>query len=231
MPLENLLSQWKNSFDFNSFIKDGIVDPTHYKVPHILFILRDMNCQEDFDLRQHLREYGSGWKTWNNIGRWTKALLDNNDEYPADMTQPVRIEEVRRIAAINLKKEGGCSRAVGLELLEAVRTQKDFILKEIELCDPHIIIACGLSSSSMTGNATLLHQFIFDSAPQWEILKSPHWDKEWYYFRAPINGRIVPVISFCHPQVTTMSGLRGHQLFKLLYADMRFMRQTFLEEK
>jgi len=231
LALEKLLSEWQKDFTFHSFIKDGIVDPSHYEAPHILFVLRDMNCQEDFDLRQHLREYGSGWKTWNNIGRWTKALLDNNAEYPADMSQPVRIKEVRRIAAMNLKKEGGYSRAVGSELLESVRTQKDYILKEIELCDPQIIIACGLSSSSMTGNAALLHQFIYNRIPEWETLKSPNWDKEWYYFRAPINGRLVPVISFCHPQVTTMSGLRGHDLFTLLYEDMRFIRKTFLEEK
>lgn len=229
VTLDSLFSEWKEHHTFHTFIKDGIVDPAHYESPHILFILRDMNCQEDFDLRWHLREYGSGWKTWNNIGRWTKALLDHDAEYPADMSQPARIKEVRRIAAMNFKKEGGSSRAVGSELLEAVCTQKDYILKEIELCDPQIIIACGLSSSSMMGNASLIHQFIYDGKPQWETLKSPYWEKEWYYFKASVNGRTVPVVSFCHPQVTTMAGLRGHQLFELLYKDMQHIRKVFLD--
>lgn len=49
------------------------------------------------------------------------------------------------------------------------------------------------------------------------------------YFKASVNGRTVPVVSFCHPQVTTMAGLRGHQLFELLYKDMQHIRKVFLD--
>lgn len=230
MTLDELFADWRIQHPFQAFIKDGVVDPDCYEEPHVLFILRDMNCREDFDLRWHLREFGSGWKTWNNIGRWTKALLDDHTEYPADMTQEVRKREVKRIAAMNLKKEGGGSRAIGIELLNAVQSQKDCILKEIELCDPRIIIACGLSSASITGSAALLHQYVFDSLPEWRKLLSPNWNREWYYFLAEINGHTVPVVSFCHPQVTTIAGLRGHQLFSILYEDMRYIRKSLLEE-
>lgn len=76
----------KNKHSFNAFIRNGIVDPEYYEMPHILFVLRDMNCLHERDLCMDLRKDGSGWKTWNNIGRWTKALLDGDEKYPQNMS-------------------------------------------------------------------------------------------------------------------------------------------------
>lgn len=69
MSFDELFAKWKAAHHFNAFIRDGIVDPEHYETPHILFVLRDMNCQSERDLCADLRRDGSGWKTWNNIGR------------------------------------------------------------------------------------------------------------------------------------------------------------------
>ena len=88
MNFDELFTKWKSEYSFNAFIRDGIVDPAHYDRPHILFILRDMNCRHERDLCADLRRDGSGWRTWNNIGRWTKALLDGDGEYPWDMSSP-----------------------------------------------------------------------------------------------------------------------------------------------
>ena len=214
-----------------AFISDGIVDESCYESPHILFVLRDMNCSEETDLRWHLREHGSGRKTWNNIGRWATALLDGDAEYPADMSKEKRKHQVRRVAAINLKKEGGSARTNGQEILDAVQQQRDLILREIELCDPQIIIACGLTASGIDGNAVLLHDYVFDNLPTWEKFPSQHLDREWYYFRATINNRLVPVISFCHPQATSLNGLRGHALFEKLYKDILCIREHFIGEE
>ena len=139
MNFDALFIKWKSKYDFNAFIRDGIVDSEHYDSPHILFVLRDMNCQSERDLCADLRNDGSGWKTWNNIGRWTKALLDGSEEYPQDMSAEKRIAQLKCIAVMNLKKEGGVSRTAGNELLDAVQTQHDMIYEEICLCDPSII--------------------------------------------------------------------------------------------
>lgn len=120
MNFDALFIKWKSKYDFNAFIRDGIVDSEHYDSPHILFVLRDMNCQSERDLCADLRKDGSGWKTWNNIGRQTKALLDGSEEYPQDMSAEKRIAQLKRIAVMNLKKEGGVSRTAGNELLDAV---------------------------------------------------------------------------------------------------------------
>lgn len=70
--LDRLFARWQRRYPFTAFIRDGIVDPARYDSPHILFILRDKNQDTPGDLCYDLREYGSGWKTWNNVGRWQK---------------------------------------------------------------------------------------------------------------------------------------------------------------
>ena len=230
MNFDALFIKWKSKYDFNAFIRDGIVDSEHYDSPHILFVLRDMNCQSERDLCADLRNDGSGWKTWNNIGKWTKALLDGDEEYPQDMSTAKRVEQLKRIAVMNLKKEGGVSRTAGNELLEAVQAQHEMIYEEICLCNPGIIICCGLTASGITGNATLLKEYVLPISTKWESFRSKTFDRDWWYYFTEINEKQVPVISFCHPQVTNINGFRGHEkLFIPLYRDTLYIRELFLK--
>lgn len=232
MSFEKMFAQWKEEHRINAFISDEIVDVKNYEEPHVLFILRDMNCEEERDLCKDLRSDGSGWKTWNNIGRWTKALLDGNEIYPRDMSKTNRIAQLRRIAVLNLKKEGGRNRTKGNELLQSVQEQHKEIYDEICLCDPQIIICCGLSASGIIGNATLLKEYVFPNSTEWSSVKSPYFDREWSCYFTDINNRRVPVISYCHPQVTLLEKKRGHEnLFEPLYRDMLLIRKLFLENR
>ena len=228
MSFHELFQRWKSEFDFEAFISDGIVDESRYEAPHVLFVLRDMNCKEERDLCNDLRTDGSGWKTWNNVARWIIALLDGNKEYPSEITKEKRVVQLKRIAVMNLKKEGGGSRTDGSELLDAVQTQKAFILDEIKLCNPEIIICGGLSASGIKGNATLLKEYVFTETSEWNSIKSSFFDKVWWYYYTNINGRMIPVVEFCHPQVTVIKGKRGHELFEVLYDDMITLRKEFL---
>lgn len=228
---EKLFNNWKTEFNFNAFISDGIVCPEKYAKPHILFVLRDMNCEKERNLCDDLRQYGSGAKTWCNAGRWAKALLDGETEYPYNMTDTARAAQLSRISVMNLKKEGGKSRADSILLASATATHKKYILREIELCDPDIIICCGIRNKNCPSNAALLHKNIFDSAPEWENFSSVSLPRKWWYYHVEINGKKIPIISFCHPQVTNLCGYRGHEaLFKPLYEDMLYIRKKFLEK-
>lgn len=232
MSFDALFAKWKSVHHFNAFIRDGIVDPEHYETPHVLFVLREMNCRSERDLCDDLRKCGSGWKTWNNVGRWAKALLDGSKEYPRDMSTANRIAQLQRIAVINLKKEGGFSRTVGNELFEAVHTQHDLIYEEIRLCDPNIIICCGLTSSNIIGNATLLKDHILPFSTEWASFRSETFARDWWYYFTEINEKQVPVISFCHPQVINLEDAGGHEkLFAPLYRDMIQIRKIFLNTR
>ena len=231
MDFHTLFQKWKAQYPIRAFIRDGIVDAEHYELPHLLFVLRDMNCQAERDLCRDLRENGSGWKTWNNIGRWTKALLDGTAAYPRDMSKEKRIAQLKRIAVMNLKKEGGTSRAEGSSLLEAVQTQHTLLYEEIRLCSPSLIICCGLPASGMPGTAALLKEYVFPHATEWQTLPSQSLDRTWQYYFAEINGTQVPIISFCHPQVTVLAGNRGHErLFLPIYQDMLAIRKQLLKQ-
>ena len=229
MSFESLFAEWKSTYGITAFIKDGIVDPSRYEKPHVLFVLRDMNCSRENDLRQDLQRDGSGWKTWNNIGRWTKALLDGCSEYPKDMSTSNRVDQLVRIAVMNLKKQGGTNRTPGDELKKAVEKQHDLISREISLCSPDIIICCGLPMTGCPSNADLLFRHVFSNHSDWEKFPSPNLPTSWWFYHAEIEGRSVPVISFCHPQATNLCGCRGHDgLFIPLYQDMLYIRERFL---
>lgn len=231
MSFDKLFDEWKKRHHFDAFIRDGIVDEKNYEEPHILFVLRDMNCQTECDLCAELRNNGSGWKTWSNVGRWTKALLDGSEEYPRDMSVANRVEQLKKISVMNLKKEGGISRASGSELLNSVQEQSAYIYKEISMCNPSIVICCGLPMKGCISNADLLWNYVFSERTEWDKFSSTSLSHNWWYYRATINDKEVPVISFCHPQTTNLCGCRGHeQLFKPLYQDMLYIRQRFIEK-
>lgn len=225
--IEDLLNMWKGNpkYGISAFVKDGIVSPREYETPHILYVLRDMNCgDEERDLRAELARHGSGWKTWNNAARWTIALLDNQEEYPERITTEMRAAQLRRVAAMNIKKQGGTSRVDWPALVEAAKTQNDEIMREIELCDPSIIICCG------SGNADVLKEHVFrETATDWcDDLRSQTFEKTWHYYYTNINNKKVPVVSFCHPQVTNLCGKRGHaDLLEPLYRDVLQFRKFF----
>lgn len=228
--LDRLFARWQRRYPFTAFIRDGIVDPVRYASPHILFILRDKNQDTPGDLCRDLREYGSGWKTWNNVGRWTAALLDKNGEYPWDMSRTRRMEQLTRIAVLNLKKEGGGPRTIGAELERAVKEQQQEIRKEIQLLAPDLILCCGLPTAGMPGNAELLQRYVFpDEMQKIGQITSHIPDRTWLYYLLTLSDRSIPVVSFCHPQVTVLSEQRGHQdLFIPLYEDMLDIGRKFL---
>lgn len=224
ITIDALLDAWKNDFQDNIklFIRDGIISEADYAHPHILFIMREMNTDKEDNLREDLYNRGSGWKTWNNAARWATALLTGSEYYPRDIN---RRDQMRKVAVINLKKEAGGARANKQELKAAVSADGSYTLREIELCDPEIIICGGF------GNADLLKEHVFkELAGEWKELPAVSFDSTWWYYFATINGKDIPVISFCHPQVTNFKGKRGHnELFEPLYREMLNIRKEFLK--
>ena len=223
--IDDLLDVWKNELNdsINIFIKDGIVCEEEYSDPHILFIMRDTNVSKEVDLREDLREWGSGWKTWNNAARWAQALLTGCEEYSYEID---RREQMRKVAVINIKKEAGGARANKDELIASASAYGKYTLCEIELCDPSIIICGGF------GNADILKDHVFgELASEWKKLPAVHFAATWWYYFATINGKQIPVISFCHPQVCNFKGKRGHaDLFEPLYREMLNFRKIFIHE-
>ena len=121
---EALFRLWQASLpqdEQESFVSDGIVDPTAYNrsSPKILFLLKEVNDTGGggWCLREYLRKGGRS-ETWGVVARWLRALrklpVELRWDQIKDVTEAQRCEELESIAAINLKKiPGGHTTNVG----------------------------------------------------------------------------------------------------------------------
>lgn len=210
-----LFSRWKTEQGYPYFISDGIFDEDNWNAQRrkILFVLKEANWENgNTDLCTFLLSEKSPtyWKTWNNIARWTKALLEGGD-YPHKVSNADKSYWLRKTAAINLKKVGGDAVAETETIQEYAKKDKVYLKEQIELYNPDIIICCGRGKGK---NADVLHDIVFDPATvsEWQ---EPLTATKYTYFFVRIGEKCVPVVSFFHPQ---MRG--GHDKFKQRYNEM-----------
>ena len=155
---DKLFSEWK--IDHKGFVPDGVADENAYlqSGKKILFLMKEVNdpdCGGGWDLRDHMRKGGKG-STWNNIARWTRGIRNlpgriSWDDDMEKMPKGKRIDTVRDIAAMNLKKTPGGATTVKADLLEVANNDKDFIRRQFDIYDADIVICCGQDV------ATLVH--------------------------------------------------------------------------
>ena len=178
-----------------------------------------MSTRENVDLRDYLH-LGGYYHTWNNITRWTKALITLDPHYPKDIDNHTRIHYLSQISVINLNKRVGYSKTDGKKLLQIVKSQYHYIYEEIYMCDPDIIICCGMSSYDCPSIASLLKDYILPHTNEWKTLPSSIKDN-WYYYNTYFKNKTIPVISFVHPCLRKHCAAMGHSgLFQQLYQDM-----------
>ena len=218
----DLFERWKSEKGYTLFISDGIFDTKTWQSQalKVLYVLKEANweggCPEKGLCNYLLSEESpTYWKTWNNIARWSKALLEGGD-YPSEVTKQDKTKWMKRIAFLNLKKIGGGSVAVNQEIESFAISDKQYIKEQIELCDPDIIICCGRGNGK---NADLLYYKVFEGVGCSEWKQTPN---KYNYFdlKLPNSVKTIPVISFYHPQ---MRG--GHEKFKLRYEDMLMIKE------
>ncbi|UYZ38010.1 hypothetical protein OD350_10170 [Clostridium beijerinckii] len=220
-----LFKRWQASKNYKTIAKDGVIDPEHWKLEQykILYVLKEVNYyEEDFDLREFLKNGGSStyWKTWNNIARWTKAILEGGD-YLRNVSKDEKTKWLSRIAAINLKKVGGKSEADDGEIREYAINDSKELLEQIGLYNPDIIICCGRGNGK---NADLLYENVFQVEGKESKLSTWQPPIEGYnYFYVQLDGdeKKIPVVSFYHPQ------MRGnHKLFERRFNEMKIIAET-----
>lgn len=140
-------------------IFDGIVDEKQYfnsKVK-ILWILKDANSTgEDgaWDMREHISKniktdsgILKGWsKTFKRLIYVTNGIINNlswNDELRHPSSKPEVIDELKKIAYINIKKTGGGAHAIENEIKEYYEFSKQLLFDQINEFDSDIVIFGG----------------------------------------------------------------------------------------
>lgn len=146
--LNELFESW-NKVGFDVFCKDGIIDEETYDKEKIkiLFVLKDVNNakpDEKVDLRESLVTRTDEGKTWFNIARWYAGL--NGAEYSEEITNMTSEKQhaaMRKVAVMNIKKEAGGPEVSDECILTYAKNSVEQIKREIEICNPDIVIACG----------------------------------------------------------------------------------------
>ena len=222
---DELFRRWQEAKNYKTFAKDGVVDPEQWELePYkILYVLKEVNNYEkDFDLREFLKNDGSAtyWKTWNNIARWTKAILEGGD-YLRNVSKKEKTKWLSRIAAINLKKVGGKSDADDLEIKEYAINDSKEIREQIGLYNPDIIICCGRGTGK---NADLLYENVFQVENKESKLSAwqpPIEGYNYFYVQLDGNDKKIPVVSFYHPQI-----IGNHKLLEQRFNEIKAIAET-----
>jgi hypothetical protein len=141
-----LFTEWKKTRP--NFIPDGIINEKGYlnSPLKVLYILKDVNGGEGWDLRKYV-DGGGRAKTLNNIARWQYAIEHFKEDIPFskvdNISQSFREKHLKNIAIINLKKEPGGPEAINDQIWTYSWDDKSFIVKQIVLYKPDVVICCG----------------------------------------------------------------------------------------
>jgi hypothetical protein len=164
----NLFKKWQSERKFKSFAKDGAGKSFENEKVKLIFIAKETNkTNNTWDWREYLdngivfksnqidkktgkKEHSEGGKFNNNIYRWAKYLLEGYNsfkEYEETGSENDRKKITSKIAFMNLKKESAGSKTKDKELQEAVKRDKEFIKRQLDLYlnndDIKILFLCG----------------------------------------------------------------------------------------
>ena len=189
--------QWhQNHADYAWFNADGIVDYDRWctlpEGKHILVLLKETNGLKS-SLADFLRNGGSQtyWRTWNNVARWVNLIL--NGTYWEYVEKSALDDMVRNIAAVNLKKYAGGSRANRKKIITEASKDISLLHDQITLYEPDIILTGGWGLVS-----DFLHDQIYQDHANW--VQPTEQAALWYYETSAITSKHKTlVISMPHP--------------------------------
>lgn len=147
---EEFFNRWESeiaSDDKAIFIKDGMVNPERYEAAKvkITFILKEVNSptSEKWELSKYVRNGGRA-STWNNIARWTAAIIENKMFSEVNnMTAECRKEYLAQISVVNLKKTPGLATSKPKEIKTHAEVNREYLIKQLDIYEPDVVICCG----------------------------------------------------------------------------------------
>lgn len=188
----SLFKEWKA--ESLKFIPDGVVDEAVYigTKQKVLFILKEVNGGENWDLRTFLKN-GGRKQTWNNIALWQFGIQNIKNNYTwkdlkKKLNKNFRIEQLNSIVALNIKKEAGGHTSNSKEIWKYAnkKRNKEFLRRQIKIYNPHIIICCGTPTADIVKSYQLVEKF-----------------EKWKLSTLGIKYHITEdneiIINYCHP--------------------------------
>lgn len=147
-----LFAEWREHLKQGnrSFYADGMARGSSYwsSNPRVLFLLKEVNADESVPAWNLFDVVGDGsiGPTWTVISYWTHGIHQGGlpwDKVPAADVE-YRRQAISKIAVVNLNKCGGKATSVDSDLWAAAYRDRQFLVRQLRLYAPHIIIACGV---------------------------------------------------------------------------------------
>ncbi len=203
---ELLFEKWEGGRE--GFVRDGVVSENDYLSSRlkIVFILKEVNDLGggDWDLRKFIFKGGRP-QTWDNITRWVNGIR-NLDAIPdwkfySEITKEFRIETLKNICVMNLKKSPGTHTANHAAIKTVANEDKNYIRSQYSIYDADLTI-CG-------GTGKLFKSVAGHDSKQWRTTKR---GIRWY--ERDIDKYVV---SFGHPEARVQNSLLVYGLLDAVY--------------
>ncbi len=223
-----LFDRWQSEQKRLFFIRDGVFDEETWNAEplKITFVLKEADWPNvNRDMCRHVLcgRSPTVWKTWNNVARWTKGLLEGGG-YPRNVSEAERVRLLARVSFLNLKKAGGGRRANPKEIRKAARQDAALLREQLLLYQPDLIVCCGKGLvADVLEKEVLQRPDLFGpylSAQDHEELDGI----SCFYTRFPGKERLTPAVDFCHPE--WIAG--GHARWQADYEKMKTLRAVLL---
>lgn len=148
--LNRLFASWpaRRRRDFH---RDGIISEEEFSKQRrrVLYVMAEPSSRGPrfahllgSDLRRLYESEPPKKELTHNIALWTEVLLDGRSRYERLSPDSVRAA-MRRVAIMNLKKLSGTGSADYSEISAVARADRKFLLRQIDIISPDIIVACG----------------------------------------------------------------------------------------
>lgn len=155
---EELFNEWRLTTP--NLSEDGVIDRKTYLESEIkiLFLLKEVNSKEGFNLKEFVKEGGRS-QTWDNIARWTFGILNFKNDFEWGEVEKINNSDFRKnwlkhVCVMNIKKTPGGHTSDSKSLWEGSLQGKFFLQRQFNLyyenqdTRPDIIIACGSETSN-----------------------------------------------------------------------------------
>ncbi|WNG62377.1 hypothetical protein F0U59_52535 [Archangium gephyra] len=147
-----LFAEWREHLEQGnrSFYEDGVARGSSYwnSNPRVLFLLKEVNADEKVPAWNLFDVVGEGriGATWTVISYWAQGIRQGGPPWEdvRGATAASRREAISKIAIVNLNKCGGKKTSVNSKIWAAAYRDRQFLVRQIRLYAPHIIIACGV---------------------------------------------------------------------------------------
>ncbi len=142
--LEDLFNKWKTKEGNEFFCRDGFINKETYEeqVNKVLFIAKESNVSKGTDNDFFwLQSVANGKSDSKILSR--RISIMTNAYYNNFSCVNKSLDNLQKIAYMNINKSGGSSRTNATKLWEYANNHKDYIKKEIEIINPNLIVCCG----------------------------------------------------------------------------------------